>query len=56
VILEDADEPTDHYGRALESYKSRGVPNAEILAAFFAGMCESLEVLIEAAEHSWKSE
>lgn len=47
------DEPPDYYGRALAAYKLHGVPDAEMGAAFFAAMSESIEILIEAAERRW---
>lgn len=55
MILADnsLDAPPDYYGRALAAYKRTGVPDAEMAAAFFAAMSESLENLMEAAERSW---
>lgn len=53
LIDNSLDAPPDHYGRALAAYKRHGVPNAEMGAAFFAAMSESLEILMEEVEQSW---
>lgn len=44
------DTPPDYYGQALATYKRRGVPNAEMLAAFFAAMGESADILMKAVK------
>lgn len=49
-LIDNRPGPPDYYGQALASYKRRGVPNAEMGAAFFAAISESLDILLKAAE------